>query len=93
MGVSIEARVMRSDGITPVTSWVDCNSPYAGVGKPGSVLTRQLDPAMVAGDINTTATSKRVTFGPTVYSGLLFIRIGLTQSGGQKFTSISVQPD
>ena len=87
--VRIFARVVQ--GGTPVTAWVDCNSPYPGVGIPGNVLLRQLDPAMVAGDINTSATSKRVTFGPTVRSGLLYIRIGLRSTDGKKFASISVQ--
>jgi hypothetical protein len=89
VGVRIYARVMQNGA--PVISWIDCNSPYPGVGTPGSISTRQLDPAMVAGDINTNATSKRVTFGPVVRSGLLYIRIGFTPIGGQKFASISVQ--
>jgi hypothetical protein len=92
-GVRIEARVVTQSGstLTPVTAWIDCNSPYPGVGLPGSSPSRQLDPAMVAGDVNTSAVSKHVTFGPTVYSGILIIRIGLTPTSGLKFASISVQ--
>lgn len=91
-GIRIFARVMSSNG-TPITAWIDCNKPYPGVGAPGSIVTKQLDPAMVAGDVSTSATVKRVTFGPTVRSGLLYIRIGITQTGGQKFASVSVQPN
>lgn len=89
VGVRIFARVVLNG--SPAIAWVDCNSPYPGVGIPGGNSVRQLDPAMVAGDVNTNATSKRVTFGPVVRSGLLYIRIGLMRTGGQKFTSISVQ--
>ena len=89
VGIKIYARVMQDNG-TPVTAWIDCNSPYPGVGKPGAVLTRQKDPAMVAGDALTSATTKKVTFGPVVYSGKLYIRIGI-QPGNQQFASVSVQ--
>ena len=89
LNVRIFARVMQSG--VPAIAWVDCNSPYPGVGIPGNVPLRQLDPAMVAGDINTSATSKRVTFGPVVRTGLLYIRIGLRSTDGKKFASISVQ--
>lgn len=88
LGVKIFARVMQDNG-TPVTGWIDCNSPYPGVGTPGSVVTRQKDPAMVAGSGDTTATSKKVTFGPVVYSGKLLIRIGLP-AGNKKFSTITV---
>jgi hypothetical protein len=88
LGVRIYARVMQDNG-TPVTGWIDCNSPYPGVGMPGSVATRHKDPAMVAGSNETTATSKKVTFGPAVYSGKLYIRVGLPV-GDKKFSTITV---
>jgi len=79
---------MQDNG-TPVTGWIDCNSPYPGVGTPGSTVTRHKDPAMVAGSNETTATSKKITFGPVVYSGKLYIRIGLP-AGNKKFSTITV---
>ncbi len=88
LGVKIFARVMQDNG-TPVTGWIDCNSPYPGVGTPGSTVTRHKDPAMVAGSNETTATSKKITFGPVVYSGKLYIRIGLP-AGNKKFSTITV---
>ena len=77
-GVQIFA---KCDGISS-SNWVDCNSPYPGVGQPGSGVT-QGDAAMVVS--SSTAIFKRVTFGTTSYSGDLFIRIGLPSGSTLKF--------
>jgi hypothetical protein len=64
------------------TGWIDCNSPYPGVGVP----LQDGDPAMIVS--GSSATSKKVTFGPTVRSGPLYIRIGLS-AGNMAFGTIS----
>lgn len=68
------------------TEWLDCNEPYAGVGKPEKDGTGAM---VVSGS---TATIKRVSFGPTTRSGQLYIRIGLSQ-GNKQFSTITVTPN
>jgi hypothetical protein len=77
-GIKIYAKVEGATG------WVDCNKSYPGTGSPSA----DGDAAMVFG--SSTTTSKRVTFGSTVRSGQLIIRIGLPVGSDKKFQSISV---
>ena len=67
------------------STWVDCNSPYSGVGNPGSVNG---DAAMITG--SSTATFKRCTFGTTSRSGTLYIRIGLPYGSNMTFGNITI---
>jgi hypothetical protein len=80
LGATIYACVVDAHG---QTGWIDCNSPYPGVGMPNTNGAA----AMVVSQ--SSATVKRVTFGSTVRSGKLYIRIGLT-SGNLGFGTISV---
>jgi hypothetical protein len=77
-GIKIYAKVEGATG------WIDCNKSYPGVGSP----VNDGDPAMVFG--NSSVTSKRVTFGSTVRSGTLHIRIGLPSGSNKKFSSITI---
>lgn len=77
-GIKIYAKVEGATG------WIDCNASYPGVGSP----VNNGDPALVFG--SSTVTSKRVTFGSTVRSGTLYIRIGLPSGSDKKFSSITI---
>ena len=82
-GIKIFAKVEGS------TNWIDCNSPYPGVGAPGSGPDGQA--GMVA-DTSSTYTVKKVTFGPTPRTGTLTIRIGLPSGSDKKFGAITAVP-
>lgn len=77
-GIKVYAKVEGQTG------WIDCNKSYPGVGSPSN----NGDPAMVNG--SSSATVKRVTFGSTVRTGTLYIRIALPSGSNKKFTSISI---
>lgn len=77
-GIKIYAKVEGA------TNWIDCNSAYPGVGSP----VNNGDPALVFG--SSTIYSKRVTFGSTPRSGILYVRIGLPSGSDKKFTSVSI---
>ena len=66
------------------TGWVDCNLSYQGVGNPSV----DGDPALVYG--SSTVTSRRITFGSAVKTGLLYIRIGLPAGSTKKFGGIII---
>lgn len=72
------------DGATPTLGWVDGNAAYPGVGNP----TSNGDAALVIG--SSTSTSKRVTFGTSVKTGAVWVRIGIPSGDTKKFSSISV---
>lgn len=65
-----------------VTGWLDANKAFSLVGSP----IADGDPCMVLFD--STASSKRVSFGDTLRSGLLHIRIGLPPGDDKKFSQI-----
>jgi len=67
-----------------VTGWIDANASYPGVGDP----VADGDPAMVFG--SSTATTKRVTFGSTVRTGLLYIRIAFPDGSNKKISGILI---
>jgi hypothetical protein len=67
-----------------VTGWLDANAAYPLVGSPSA----DGDPAMVFAE--STATSKKVTFGSTPRTGNLQIRIGLPDGSAKRFTGITV---
>lgn len=74
---------VRVDGATPTTGWIDANAAYPGVGDP----TANGDAALVVG--SSTATNKVVTFGASVKTGTVYVRIGIPQSSNKTFTGIS----
>lgn len=67
------------------TSWVDGQSPYAGVGNPGSGSNG------VASVTESTNTSRTITFGTAIYTGNIIVRVGLTQGSTRKFESLTIR--
>jgi len=77
--------VQIGPGGSPGTNgWVDGNSAFPGTGNPSN----NGDPALVVA--GSTTTSKLITFGTSVKSGNVFIRVGIPASDSKKFGSISV---
>lgn len=81
------------DGDPSITKWIDCNSPYDGFLTVGDMMSdtedcQDGDPAMYAGKSN--ATVKRITFGRSVYSGKLIIRVGIKKDSNLSFRTISI---
>ncbi len=77
-GIKIYAKV---EG---VTGWIDCNAAYS----PGTNPSSDGDAALVIA--NSTATSKRITFGTIARSGTLYIRIGLPAASNKTFSGVSI---
>jgi hypothetical protein len=77
-GIKIYAKV---EG---VTGWLNANVSYPGTGNP----SLDNDPAMVFAQSN--ATKKRVTFGSTVRTGQLIIRIGIPYNSNKKLSGINI---
>ena len=78
----IEANVRIYVKVEGVTGWLDANSAYSA-GTP----VNNGDAALDFGA--STATSKRVTFGATTRTGVVYVRIGLNTGSSKTFTSIS----
>jgi hypothetical protein len=90
--IIIQAKVIypnATDGDPSYTRWIDCNSPYDGFLTVGDLAGEDGDPAMYAGKSN--ATTKRITFGRSVYSGKLIIRVGIKKDSGLTFRSIDIE--
>ena len=85
-GMKIFAKVLNNSDGSQTTGWLNCNAPYPGVGKPST----DGDNAMVVTD--SSATIKRISFGPTTRTGKLYIRVGLPY-GSTKFSTITVEPN
>jgi hypothetical protein len=66
------------------TGWIDGNAAYPGVGLP----IADGDPALVAG--SSTNTQKSITFGIGVYTGTLYVRIGIPAGNSRRFSTITV---
>ncbi len=81
--VSGIALYVKVDGAIPTTGWIDANAAYPGVGNP----TNNGDAALVVG--SSTATSKRVSFGASVKTGNLWVRIGIPSGSAKTFTGIT----
>lgn len=73
---------VRVSGAT--AGWVNGNAAYAGVGNP----TLDDTPALVIG--NSTATVRQVTFGSTVLSGPVYLRVGIPSGSNMAFGSVSM---
>ena len=71
------------DGAVPTAGWVDGNKPYDGVSSPSV----NGDYALVVA--NSTATSKKITFGQTPRTGTIWVRVGFPSGSDKKFTGIS----
>ena len=80
--MQIFTKVVGSSG----TGWLNANAAYSGTGTP----VNDGDAAMSAGDAATSATSKRVTFGPVPRTGDLYVRIGVQAGSGLTFAGITV---
>lgn len=65
------------------TGWLNANGAYPGVGDPSSNGDGALDVG------SSTATSKRVTFGATVRSGTVYVRIGIPSGSNKTFTGMT----
>jgi hypothetical protein len=66
-----------------VTGWLDANAAYPGVGSPSSNGDAALDIG------NSTATSKRVTFGSTARTGTVYVRVGIPSGNNKAFSGVS----
>lgn len=77
--------VQIGPGGSPGTNgWVDGNSAFPGTGNPNN----NGDPALVVA--GSTSTSKLITFGTSVKSGNVFVRVGIPVGDSKKFGSLSV---
>ena len=72
------------NGASPTAGWIDGNAAYPGVGDP----TNNGDPALVIG--SSTVTSKRVTFGTSVKTGDVWVRIGIPTGDNKRFASVNL---
>ena len=72
------------DGAAPTSGWVDANAAYPGVGSPTANGDAALDVA------NSTATTKRVTFGTAPKTGNVWVRIGIPSGSAKTFNSITI---
>jgi hypothetical protein len=77
-GIEIWVRVEGSTG------WLNGNMSYPGVGSPSN----DNDYAMVFA--SSTPTVKRITFGPTVRTGVVYIRVGIPSGSDKQFGNITV---
>jgi hypothetical protein len=79
-GISViygQANLLVEVKISGATSWVDGDAAKSPVDNPGSGAD-----GVAAVDVgNSTATSRRISFGSITYSGAIIVRIGLTGSG------------
>lgn len=74
---------LRVNG-TSGTEWIDINSPYPGSGTPYT----NGEAAMVAGE--STATEKRVTFGTSVRTGDVYVRIAIRAGSNIEFGGVTL---
>lgn len=87
--IIIQAKVINpsiESGDPSVTSWIDCNAPFDGFLLVGS---EDGDEAMYAGE--SSAISKRITFGCNTFSGKLIIRVGIKKDSNISFQSITIR--
>lgn len=67
------------------TGWLDLNAAYAGVGTPVADGTPNLVIYLSSGNV------KYATFGPTTYTGTVYLRVGLPPGSAIQFGNISAQ--
>lgn len=65
---------VRVSGSSPTNGWIDGATSYPGTGNP----TNNGDPALVFG--SSTTTTKIITFGSIVKTGVAFVRVGIPSS-------------
>lgn len=80
----IESDITLQVKVEGETGWLDANSAYPGAGVP----TNDGDACLDVG--GSTATVKRITFGPTPRTGTVYVRIGLIDASSKKFTGILI---
>lgn len=85
LGIDEISQSYLSDSELLNSGWIDCNKAYDGFSTPYG----DGDPAMYAG--SSTASSKRVTFGRTVRSGKLIVRVGITKASGIEILGVNVR--
>ncbi len=68
-----------------VTGWLDANKPFSLVGSPSN----DGDACMVV--FESTGNEKRVSFGDTLRSGQLYVRVGLPDGDNKKFGNVIVK--
>ena len=68
--------------VSGATGWLDANAAYAGVITPVNNGDAALDYS------NSTPTFKRATFGTTVRTGNVFVRVGVKSGTNVSFTNI-----
>lgn len=71
-------------GVNATAGWINGNAAYPAVGNP----TINDDPALDIG--NSTATSKRITFGAASLTGPVYIRVGLPSGSNKTFGSVTM---
>jgi hypothetical protein len=81
----LQVRVVNTATPTKgTTGWVDGNAAYGAITNPND----NGDPALVM--ISTTNTTKVVTFGQSTKIGMCYVRIGMTNSSGYKFSDVTI---
>jgi hypothetical protein len=75
---------VRVDGSSPTLGWVDANEAYNPISLENP--TNDGDSALDLGSSN--ATIRRVTFGQSAKSGIVYVRIGLDETSNATFTNI-----
>lgn len=71
--------------ISGETFWVDGNAYYSGTGNPGSTT----DGTAAVVNAESTATTRRITFGSNTYTGNIIVRIGMTEGSNITITSLT----
>jgi len=75
---------VKVDGDIPTNGWVDGNAAYAGVGNPSN----DGDAALVIG--SSSVSTKVITFGATVRTGNVYVRVGIPLASNKRFTNITI---
>ena len=85
LGIDEISHSYLSDAEMLNSGWIDCNAAFGGFSSPFA----NGDPAMYAG--SSSALVKRVTFGRTVRSGKVIVRIGVAKDSGLEFQGVAIE--
>lgn len=75
---------IKVDGAIPTNGWIDGNAAYSGVGNP----TNDGTAALVIGSSN--VATRVITFGATVRTGNVYVRVGIPLASNKRFTNITI---